>query len=127
MPKTCVTAVIALVLAGAGAPRCSAQVPSAPTPPTASPEAAYRQKIETWRAGRDKEIAGPDGWLTLVALDWLKPGVNSFGSAADNQTPSAAKAPDPIGLFTVPGKTVQLLSRAGGFPPDLLLDGNPAR
>ena len=91
------------------------------------PAAAWMQKIEGWRTQREKEIAAPDGWLTLVALDWLKPGVNSFGSAADNQVRINAKAPDHFGLFTVAGGTVQLLSRAGGFPPDLLLDGKPAR
>jgi uncharacterized protein (DUF1684 family) len=91
------------------------------------PEAAWRQKIESWRSQREKEIAAPDGWLTLVALDWLKPGVNSFGTAADNQVRINAKAPDHFGLLTVSGATVQLLSRPEGFPADLMLDGKPAR
>jgi hypothetical protein len=76
---------------------------------------------------REKEIAAPDGWLTLIALDWLQPGVNSFGSAPDNKVRVNSEAPDHIGLLTVSGKTVQLLSRPEGFPPDLLLDGKPAR
>jgi uncharacterized protein (DUF1684 family) len=132
MLKTCVTAVIApvlagVVLAGAGTSRCLAQVPAAPPAAPSASEAAYRQKIDTWRSQREKEIAAPDGWLTLIALEWLKPGVNTFGSAADNQVRINAKAPEHIGLLTVFGKTVQLLSRAGGFPPDLLLNGQPAR
>ncbi len=102
-----------------------AQEVGAPAAP--GPEGAWRQKIENWRAQREKEIAAPDGWLTLVALEWLQPGVNSFGSAADNKVRVEAGAPDHIGLFTVMGKTVQLLSPAGGFPPDLLLDSKPAR
>jgi len=126
--KTCFAAGMALVLI-AGDPHCPAhaQVPAAPQPAPSASEAAYRQKIESWRAQREKEISAPDGWLTLIALEWLKPGVNSFGSAADNQVRINTKAPDHIGLLTVSGKTVQLLSRAGGFPPDLLLDGQPAR
>src|ERR1700676_2638870 len=109
---------------------CSAQ---GGTPPAVSaksdsgPEAAWQQKLEGWRTQREHEIAAPDGWLTLVALDWLKPGANSFGSAADNQVRIDAKAPEHIGLLTVAGSTVQLLARAGGFPPDLMLDGKPAR
>jgi hypothetical protein len=30
-------------------------------------------------------------------------------------------------MFTVSGKTVQLLSKVGGFPPDLQINGQPAR
>jgi hypothetical protein len=44
-----------------------------------------------------------------------------------------AQAPDHIGMITVSAKTamssqiVQLLSPAGGFPPELTIDGSPAR
>jgi uncharacterized protein (DUF1684 family) len=106
---------------------CPAQIAGAPAGANSNPEAAWRQKLDAWRADRNREIAAPDGWLTLVALDWLQPGVNSFGSAADNQLRINAKAPDHFGLLTVAGSTVQLLSRAGGFPADLMLDGKPAR
>ena len=98
--------------------------PASPQPSAA--EARWRQQIDTWRAQREHELTAPDGWLTLVGLDWLKPGVNAFGAAADNQL-HVAGAPDHIGLLTVSGKTVQLLSTHDGFSPDLLLDGKPAR
>jgi hypothetical protein len=114
----------ALISAGAGA---QATAGSSSAPQAAPGEVAWRNKLETWRAQRDREIAAPDGWLTLIALDWLKPGVNSFGAAADNQVRINAKAPDHIGLLTVAGKTVQLLSGTGGFPAGLMLDGKPAR
>jgi len=124
--KSCLVALILLGSGGLPFPVCSAQ--SAPPAASASgPEAAWRQKLADWRTAREHEIAAPDGWLTLVALDWLKTGVNSFGSAADNQVRIDAKAPDHIGMLTVSGSTVQLLARAGGFPPDLMLDGKPAR
>jgi uncharacterized protein len=90
-------------------------------------EAAWRQKLDGWRTQREHEIAAPDGWLSLIALDWLKPGVNSFGAAADNQVRINAKAPDHFGMLTVSGSTIQLLARAGGFPADFMLDGKPAR
>jgi hypothetical protein len=110
-------------------PIVAAQEP-APAPTSANPraaaEAAWRNQIQDWRARRDREISAPDGWLSLVALEWLKTGVNSFGSAADN-TLHVANAPDHIGLLTVSGKTVQLLAPHEGFPADLALDGKPAR
>jgi uncharacterized protein len=92
-----------------------------------SAESEWRADLDQWRERRAREIDAPDGWLTLVGLDWLKPGVNSLGAAADNQIQVHAQAPDHIGLLTVSNKTVQLLSPAGGFPPDLKIDGQPAR
>lgn len=87
----------------------------------------WKQQLDAWRAQREKELIAPDGWLTLVGLEWLKPGVNSFGAAADNSIKLNDKAPAHVGMLTVSGKTVQLLSPSGGFPPDLMLDGKPAR
>jgi uncharacterized protein (DUF1684 family) len=105
--------------------------------------AEWRQELAAWRAQREREVSAPDGWLTLVGLEWLKPGFNSFGAAKDNQIQVRAQAPDHIGLLTVSGKTsagkgasgqaapgspiIQLLAPAGGFPPDLIVDGGPAR
>ncbi len=102
---------------------CSQGAPVAPSADAAN----WRSQLDAWRAQREHELAAPDSWLTLVGLDWLKPGVNSFGAAADNQIKIHAQAPDRIGLLTVSGSTVQLLSPSGGFPPNLKLDGNPAR
>lgn len=92
-----------------------------------SAESEWRADLDQWRERRAQEIDAPDGWLTLVGLDWLKPGVNSFGSAADNQIQIHSQAPDHIGSLTVSNKTVQLLSPSAGFPPDLTIDGQPAR
>ena len=100
-------------------------------------DAQWAQDLQAWRAAREQEISAPDGWLTLVGLDWLKPGANPFGTAADNQICLRALGPEHMGLLTVSGKPqaatahggamVQLLSPVGGFPPDLLLNGVPAR
>lgn len=103
----------------------SAQAPD--TAPANNAAQAWQQRIQGWRAARDLEISAPDGWLTLVALEWLKPGINSFGAAPDNKLHINAKGPDHMGMLTVSGSTVQLLSPQGGFPPDLMLDGQPAR
>jgi len=45
---------------------------------------AYQQQIQRWRADRVKRLTAPDGWLSLIGLEWLKEGSNRVGSAADN-------------------------------------------
>jgi uncharacterized protein (DUF1684 family) len=92
-----------------------------------SAESEWLQDLGTWRAMREKQIDAPGGWLTLVGMEWLKPGANSVGAAADNQIHVHAQAPDHIGMFTVSGKTVQLLAPLGGFPHDLEMNGQPVR
>ncbi len=97
-----------------------------------SADAVWQQNIASWRAQRDREISAPDGWLTLVGLEWLKPGVNSIGSAQDNSIHLPSPAPDHLGKITLLGKTpdttvVQLLSPPGGFPADFKVDDHPAR
>lgn len=87
----------------------------------------WRKEVDSWRAQREHELSAPDGWLTLVGLEWLKPGVNSFGTATDCAIKIRAQAPEHFGLLTVSGKTVQLLAPSAGFPPDLQVDGKPAR
>jgi hypothetical protein len=124
------TAFLLLTVALAVPVAARAQTAPAQTPPAtstrAAAEAGWRKQLYTWRAQREHELSAPDGWLTLVALDWLKGGVNTLGSAPENSV-RVANAPDHVGLLTVSGKTVQLLAPQSGFPPDLKLDGGPAR
>jgi hypothetical protein len=89
--------------------------------------AQWRQELSAWRARQEREVAAPDGWLTLVGLEWLKPGINPVGAAADNHIQIHGQAPDHLGLVTVSKKTVQLLAPSGGFAPELQIDGKPAR
>ena len=89
-------------------------------------ESEWRQDLDAWRARRAQEIDAPDGWLTLAGLEWLKPGANSVGAAADNGIQLHAEAPGHIGILLVGNKTVQLLATIDGFPPDLTIDGQPA-
>jgi uncharacterized protein (DUF1684 family) len=98
-------------------------------------EAAWSRDLAAWRAERAREVAASDGWLTLVGLEWLKPGSNSFGGAVDNKILIRGVAPEHMGLLTLSSKSlagknapiIQLLSPAGGFPPELTVDGRPAR
>lgn len=44
----------------------------------------HQQAIEAWRTSRHERLEQPNGWLTLVGLEWLKDGKSSIGSAEDN-------------------------------------------
>jgi uncharacterized protein (DUF1684 family) len=103
---------------------------------------SWQQNLVNWRKQREMQVSAPDGWLTLTGLEWLKAGVNTIGSAADNTIHLPEQAPAHLALLTVIGgghsdhasgpKTpdaaiIQLLSPSGGFPPDFTVDGKPAR
>jgi uncharacterized protein (DUF1684 family) len=45
---------------------------------------AHREAIEDWRMRRHQRLSDPDGWMTLVGLEWLQDGANRVGSAAEN-------------------------------------------
>jgi hypothetical protein len=90
-------------------------------------DAQWHHDLAAWRTQREHSLAAPDGWLTLIGLEWLKPGVNTVGCAPESQIRIHAQAPAHIGLLTVSANTLQLLAPAGGFPPDLTIDGSPAR
>ncbi|HKT41719.1 MAG TPA: DUF1684 domain-containing protein [Rhodanobacteraceae bacterium] len=60
---------------------------------------AYRQEIERWHASRIARLTAPDGWLSLVGLEWLQPGANRIGSSADNDM-VLARMPAHLGTIT---------------------------
>ena len=52
--------------------------------PSHASAAEVTQQVEQWKQGRLQRLTAPDGWLSLVGLEWLHPGANRVGSAADN-------------------------------------------
>jgi uncharacterized protein (DUF1684 family) len=60
---------------------------------------SYRADIEKFRADRAAELRADDGWLTVAGLFWLKPGVNTAGSANGSDVLLPAKAPARLGTF----------------------------
>jgi uncharacterized protein len=69
----------------------------------AVPDAAYIQSFEKWRAEQIDDLKR--NWLPLAGLFWLKPGANTFGTAADNAI-VFPKGPAHAGEFEVDGKEV---------------------
>jgi uncharacterized protein (DUF1684 family) len=93
---------------------------------TTAQDAAWQRELTEWRADHALELQKPDGWLALVGLDWLQPGDNTFGSAADNKIHLPAGHPEHLGILHVAGERVTLAAPPGGFPPAFLIDGQPA-
>jgi uncharacterized protein (DUF1684 family) len=89
--------------------------------------AEWKQQEEVWRAERTKGLLAPDGWFSLVGLDWLQPGETSVGTAADNRIRLSGNAAAHVGVFSLQAKQVRLLPPAGGFPAGLTIDGKPAQ
>jgi uncharacterized protein len=79
-----------------------------------------------WRTHREERLALPDSWLTLVGLEWLKPGTNTIGSAPDNRIHLAAPAPAHFAVVEVKGDEVTLQPPASGFASGVQVDGGAA-
>jgi len=93
----------------------------------ATPANAKEMRDEAdWRAERARQLSAPDGWLTLVGLEWLKPGKNTIGLAVDNTIRLKGHAPEHLGAIEVEGSQLKLVAPEGGFPKFLFLDGQAA-
>jgi uncharacterized protein (DUF1684 family) len=60
----------------------------------------YDQQIAQWRSQRVARLEAPDGWLSLIGLEWLKVGTNRIGAAADNDIVLRA-GPAKLGTITL--------------------------
>src|ERR1700688_844046 len=74
----------------------------------AAPDPAYVQSFEKWKAEQIDDLK--QNWLPLAGLYWLKPGVNSFGTAAENGV-VFPKGPAHAGEFDLEGKDVTVKLR----------------
>ena len=89
-------------------------------------ETPWQKETDAWRIQHSAELRKPDGWLSLTALEWLDPGDTSVGSAPDNKIHLPPGGPDHVGVLHLEGASVTLNPPPGGFPGDLLIDGQPA-
>jgi len=104
----------------------------------AAEEPDYPSQILQWRTERIGRLTGPESWLTLVGLEWLKPGETRLGSAKDNQV-ILSKGPAQLGrlsltadfktLHFIPGGSTQVfINQAPASEMDLQTDdtGHPS-
>src|SRR5580692_4116771 len=70
-------------------------------------------RITDWRAQRLASLTSETGWLTPIALYWLKEGENSFGRASDRafSVDDAVLASD-TGAFVLTQGRVQYVAHA---------------
>ncbi|WP_243041413.1 DUF1684 domain-containing protein [Dyella sedimenti] len=82
------------------------------------------QQAQDWQHKRLERLTSPNGWLTLIGLDWLKEGANRVGSAADNDIVLKA-GPAHLGVVTLAkdGVTRIVLDKDSGAT----VDGKPLR
>jgi uncharacterized protein (DUF1684 family) len=89
---------------------------------------AYSQTDEiAWRTQHATDLQKPDGWLSLIALEWLQPGETSIGSAQDNKIHLPNTAPARVAVLKLENNAVTLAPPSEGFPSGLQVDGAPAK
>jgi uncharacterized protein len=69
-------------------------------------DSSYLASVERWRAEHEASLRADAGWLTVVGLEWLKPGPNRAGSDASADVKLPAGAPAAIGVFRLDGGQV---------------------
>ena len=93
-------------------------------------DAGYRSSLQTFRAERAKSLVAPEGWLSLVGLEWLHSGINTVGSASENSLQLPPTAPPHLAVITQVGTDshaqLKLSPPTEGFPHDLKVNGTPA-
>lgn len=72
---------------------------------------SYEDEIGQWRQARNAGLADPNGWMTLVGLEWLEEGQNSVG-AAESSDALIPGGPDSWGTINVDGDTIRFVPAA---------------
>lgn len=88
----------------------------------AGAQTTFERETAAARAQSAAAAKSPNGWLTLIALEWLKPGETTVGSAEDNRV-KIAGVPPHVGVIVVDGVSSSLRPPAGGFPAEVAVDG----
>ena len=94
---------------------------------TFAQNASFAEDLAAWRTQHVADLLKPDGWLSLSGLEWLQPGDNSLGSAADNKIRLTAGSPAHLAILHLEGETITLNPPSGGFLSDFLVAGSPAK
>lgn len=87
--------------------------------------ADYARSIAAWQEEREANLKGPNGWLNIAGLHWLRPGATTIGSATHNDIVLAGeKAPPELGTFLLEGEGLSFRAELG---VEVLGDGVPIR
>lgn len=91
-----------------------------------SQESSWQKENSEWRTQHTADLLKPDGWLSLIGLEWLEPGDNSVGAAGNNKI-HLTSGPAHLAVLHLEGEIVTLNPPEGGFPSDFLIAGNQAK
>jgi uncharacterized protein (DUF1684 family) len=90
----------------------------------------YAAELDQWRADRAKELKAPEGWLSLVGLEWLREGANTVGSAPGNSLHLPDGGPAHLAVIQqvgkIPGARLKITPASGEFPAGFTIDGKKA-
>lgn len=85
-----------------------------PKPLTQKELEAHQAEVEAWYTERITNLKAPNGWLNLVGLHWLEPGMNTFGSDSGNALVfPQGKIGTHAGYFLVKDNVVTLVVNKG--------------
>jgi uncharacterized protein (DUF1684 family) len=87
----------------------------------AAAQAAFEQSEQAWRDKRRATLLAPDGWTSLIGLNWLDPGSHYIGSSPDNGI-HLLMGPTHMGMIKVRSGQVRFVPDASAT---LTLDGQP--
>src|SRR5712691_10425036 len=93
-----------------------------------SAQESFSQQDElAWRMQHATDLQKPDGWLSLIGLEWLEPGETSIGAAGDNKIHLPNTAPAHLAVLKLENDSVKLIAPKEGFASGLQIDGSPAK
>ena len=110
----CLVALLTLYLAGAATTFAADKTAATPS---------WKTDLVAWRAQQAKNLQTPNGWLTVIGLEWLKAGDNSVGSAKTNAAVIKAPTAPSLGVIKLTGESLQWLPPTGGYPAGLQVNG----
>jgi len=89
--------------------------------PVLTDRATFEKDVMDWRNARVARLRKPDGWLSLVGLHWVEPGVHQVGKADANDI-QLRTGPAKLGTLTLKdGKATLKPNPAAG----VTIDGKP--
>lgn len=88
--------------------------------PVVDKSVAHEKEVEEWKTNRHQRLLREDGWLTLVALDWLKEGENPAPAESGTITLAGGKA-----TLTPNGDGLTIDDKPVTAPVELRNDADP--
>ncbi|HSL17616.1 MAG TPA: DUF1684 domain-containing protein [Methylomirabilota bacterium] len=113
MRPTTVCAVLALLVTVTACGPAPVEVPE-----------TYREQVKAAWAAREARLLADDGWLSVVGLHWLEPGVHTIGSAPEAGIRLPEGAPPVVGALELLGDGTVRFSAEDRA--DITVNGGPA-